>query len=143
MLKDGVKLLCCGKALKLAKSIGDKVGLTVESHGKNYDEVVDRLLVAVGRAPNVENLGLEDADVAYDRKGVHVNNRLETTNTDIYAAGDICSLYQFTHTADFMARIVIRNALFFDRASTDALVIHWCMYTEPEIAHVGLYEKQA
>ena len=118
MLKDGVKLLCCGKSLILARSDGDKIRLVVESHGKNYDEVVDRLLVAVGRAPNVENLGLEDAEVAYYRKGVRVNNRLQTTNTNIYAAGDICSPYQFTHAADFMARIVIRNALFFGRASS-------------------------
>ncbi|MBR9986932.1 MAG: FAD-dependent oxidoreductase, partial [Desulfosarcina sp.] len=108
---------------KLAKADGDKIRLTVESHGKNYDEVVHRLLVAVGRAPNVEKLGLEDANVAYDRKGVRVNNRLQTTNTDIYAAGDICSPYQLTHAADCMARIVIRNALVFGRASSDALVI--------------------
>jgi pyruvate/2-oxoglutarate dehydrogenase complex dihydrolipoamide dehydrogenase (E3) component len=143
LLKDGITLLCCGKALKLARADGDRIRLAVESHGKKYDEVVDRLLVAVGRAPNIENLGLEDAGVAFTAKGVQVNNQLQTTNTDIYAAGDICSPYQFTHAADFMARMVIRNALFFGRASTDALVIPWCTYTEPEVAHVGLYEKQA
>ena len=143
MRRDGVKLLCCGKTLKLAGTDGGRIRLSVESHGNNYDEVVDRLLVAVGRAPNVENLGLADAGVAYSRKGVQVNHRLQTTNADIYAAGDICSPYQFTHAADFMARIVIRNALFFGRASTDALVIPWCTYTEPEIAHVGLYEHEA
>jgi pyruvate/2-oxoglutarate dehydrogenase complex dihydrolipoamide dehydrogenase (E3) component len=143
MRKDGVKLLCCGKSLKLSRVENDKIRLSLESHGKTYDEVVDRLMVAVGRAPNVENLGLDDAGVAFTKKGVQVNDRLQTTNTDIYAAGDICSPYQFTHAADFMARIVIRNALFFGRASTDALVIPWCTYTEPEIAHVGLYEKQA
>jgi pyruvate/2-oxoglutarate dehydrogenase complex dihydrolipoamide dehydrogenase (E3) component len=143
MRKDGVRLLCCGKALKLARADGDRIRLSVQSHDKNHDEVVDRLLVAVGRAPNVENLGLENAGVAYTGKGVQVNHRLQTTNTDIYAAGDICSPYQFTHAADVMARIVIRNALFFGRASTDALVIPWCTYTEPEIAHVGLYQRQA
>jgi pyruvate/2-oxoglutarate dehydrogenase complex dihydrolipoamide dehydrogenase (E3) component len=115
----------------------------VESHGKNHEETVDQLLVAVGRAPNVESLGLENANVAYTGKGVQVDKRLKTTNPNIYAAGDICSPYQFTHAADFMARIVIRNALFFGRASTDALVIPWCTYTEPEIAHVGLYGKEA
>jgi pyruvate/2-oxoglutarate dehydrogenase complex dihydrolipoamide dehydrogenase (E3) component len=143
MRKDGVHLLCCGKELKLARADGGKIRLSVEAHGKGYDEVVDQLLVAVGRAPNVENLGLENAGVAYTRKGVEVNDRLQTTRSHIYAAGDICSSFQFTHAADFMARIVIRNALFFGRAKASTLTIPWCTYTEPEIAHVGLYEKQA
>ena len=143
MQKDGVKLLCCGKALKLARADGDKVRLTVTSHGKGYDEVVDRLLVAVGRAPNVENLGLDAAGVAFSEKGVKVNDRLQTSRPHIYAAGDICSPYRFTHAADFMARIVVRNALFFGRARASALTLPWCTYTDPEIAHVGLYENQA
>jgi pyruvate/2-oxoglutarate dehydrogenase complex dihydrolipoamide dehydrogenase (E3) component len=143
MRKDGVKLLCCGKELKLAGADEGKIRLTVDSHGKRYDEVVDQLLVAVGRAPNVENMGLEEARVTFTKKGVQVNDRLQTSNPDIYAAGDICSPYQFTHAADFMARIVIRNALFLGRAQVSALTIPWCTYTEPEIAHVGLYEKDA
>jgi pyruvate/2-oxoglutarate dehydrogenase complex dihydrolipoamide dehydrogenase (E3) component len=143
MQKDGVKLLCCGKELKLAKAEGGKIRLTVESHGNDYDEVVDQLLVAVGRAPNVEGLGLNAAGVAFTKKGVQVNDQLQTSRPNIFAAGDICSPYQFTHAADFMARIVIRNALFFGRSKASALTIPWCTYTEPEIAHVGLYEKQA
>ncbi len=143
MQQDGVKLLCCGKDLRLAKAGGGSIRLTVESHGKGYDEVVDQLLVAVGRAPNVENLGLDAAGIAFTKKGVQVNDRLQTSQPHIYAAGDICSPYQFTHAADFMARIVIRNALFFGRSRASALTIPWCTYTEPEIAHVGLYEKQA
>jgi pyruvate/2-oxoglutarate dehydrogenase complex dihydrolipoamide dehydrogenase (E3) component len=86
---------------------------------------------------------LEEAGIVYNKKGVQVNDRLQTSNPNIYAAADICSPYQFTHAADFMARIVIRNALFFGRAKASALTIPWCTYTEPEIAHVGLYEKQA
>jgi len=143
MIRDGVKLLCCGKQLKLSKADGGKIRLFAESHGKSYDEVVDQLLVAAGRAPNIEDLGLEAAGVAFNKKGVQVNDRLQTSNPNIFAAGDICSPYQFTHAADFMARIVIRNALFFGRAKASALTIPWCTYTEPEIAHVGLYENQA
>jgi pyruvate/2-oxoglutarate dehydrogenase complex dihydrolipoamide dehydrogenase (E3) component len=143
LLKDGVKLLCCGKDLKLSKVDGGRVRLAVESHSKRYDEVVDKLLVAVGRAPNVEGLGLDAAGVAYSNKGVQVNDRLQTSRPHIFAAGDICSPYQFTHAADFMARTVIRNALFFGQAKASALAIPWCTYTEPEIAHVGLYSKQA
>jgi len=143
MRSDGVKLLCCGKELKLARAGGGKIRLAVESHDKGYAEIVDQLLVAVGRAPNVEGLGLENAAIAFNQKGVQVNDRLQTTNPNIYAAGDICSPYQFTHAADFMARNVIRNALFFGRAKASALTIPWCTYTEPEVAHVGLYEEEA
>ncbi len=143
MMRDGVKLLCCGKDLKLSRAEDGRIRLTVESHGRSYDEVVDKILVAVGRTPNVEGLGLEAAGVAYSKKGVHVNDRLQTSRRNIYAAGDICSPYQFTHAADFMARIVIRNALFFGRAKASALTIPWTTYTEPEVAHVGFYEAQA
>jgi pyruvate/2-oxoglutarate dehydrogenase complex dihydrolipoamide dehydrogenase (E3) component len=143
MQTDGVKLLCCGKGLKVGKADGDKIRFSVDSHDTRYEEVVDQLLVAVGRAPNVDGLGLDEAGVAFTPKGVQVNDRLQTTNPDIFAAGDICSPYQFTHAADFMARLVIRNALFMGRAKASALTIPWCTYTAPEIAHVGLYEKQA
>jgi pyruvate/2-oxoglutarate dehydrogenase complex dihydrolipoamide dehydrogenase (E3) component len=139
---DGVQLLCCGKNLKLAAD-PNGIRLQAESHGKSYDLVVDQLLVAVGRAPNVERLGLETVGVAYDKKGVKVNDRLQTTNPRIYACGDICSPYQFTHAADFMARIVIQNALFMGRAKTSSLIIPWSTYTSPEIAHMGFYEKDA
>ncbi len=143
MLQDGVKLFCCGKDLKLTKADGGRVLLKVQSHGRRCEEVVDKLLVAAGRSPNVEDLGLEAAGVAYSRKGVQVDDHLRTTHPDIYAAGDICSAYPFTHAADFMARTAIRNALFFGRAKASALTIPWCTYTEPEIAHVGLYARQA
>lgn len=140
MQRDGVKLLCCGKHLKISNSSG--LRLTVESHGVACDEHIDRLLVAVGRAPNVEDLNLEAVGVEYHSKGVTINERMQTTNPMIYAAGDVCSPYQFTHAADFMARIVIHNALFMGRSKSTSLVIPWCTYTSPEIAHVGLYEHQ-
>lgn len=142
LLRDGVKLLCCGKELKLAKD-ANSVRLQVESHGRGYDVLVDQLLVAVGRAPNVEGLGLEAVGVAFNTKGVQVNDRLQTSNPRIFACGDICSPYQFTHAADFMARIVIQNALFHGRANASSLIIPWATYTSPEIAHVGLYEAEA
>ncbi len=109
--------------------------------GKKEEITVDAILVGIGRAPNVDGLGLEEAGVVYDdRKGVEVNDRLQTTNPSVYAAGDICSRYKFTHSADAMARIVIRNALFGGRSKVSDLVIPWCTYTEPEIAHVGVSE---
>ncbi len=116
--------------------------------GESRDVTVDEILLGVGRAPNVEGLGLETAGVAFDRRGVTVDAHLRTTNPHIYAAGDVCSPFKFTHAADAMARIVIQNALFphpfgLGKASTESLVIPWCTYTEPEIAHVGMYEADA
>jgi len=144
LIRDGVRLLCCGKNLEVKPVEGGRVRLTVESHDTQYDETVDKLLVAVGRAPNVEGLGLEAVNVEYNlQTGVQVNDRLQTTNPTIYAAGDICSPYKFTHAADFMARAVIQNTLFKGRAKASALTIPWSTYTSPEIAHVGLYPSEA
>jgi pyruvate/2-oxoglutarate dehydrogenase complex dihydrolipoamide dehydrogenase (E3) component len=147
MERDGVTLLCCGKDLTVLRTENGK-RLTVDSHGRQYDVTVDEILVGVGRTPNIEGLGLELVGVEYDKTGVKVNERLQTTNPRIFAAGDICSQYKFTHAADAMAQIVIQNALFphplgLGYANADSLVMPWCTFTEPEIAHVGMYEADA
>ncbi|MHC5139380.1 MAG: FAD-dependent oxidoreductase, partial [Planctomycetota bacterium] len=104
----------------------------------------DEILAGAGRAPNVENLNLDHVGVKYDkRQGIIVNDRLQTTNSKIYAAGDVCMRWKFTHAADAAARIVIQNALFFGRKKLSTLTMPWCTYTDPEIAHVGIYEKEA
>jgi len=141
--RDGVKLMCCGKELKASQAENGGKRLKVDSHENRYDLVVDEILVGGGRTPNLEGLGLEQAGVEYTRQGVEANERLRTTNSRIYAAGDICSKYKFTHAADAMARIVIANALFHARRKVTELVIPWCTYTDPELAHVGYYEKDA
>lgn len=98
----------------------------------------DYVLVAAGRAANVEGLGLEAAGVAASRQGVVVNDRLQTSNRRVYAAGDVCSPFKFTHVADATARIAIQNALFYGRRRASALVLPWCTYTDPEVAHIGV-----
>jgi pyruvate/2-oxoglutarate dehydrogenase complex dihydrolipoamide dehydrogenase (E3) component len=103
----------------------------------------DAVLVAAGRMPNVDGLNLEAAGVSIDREGVRVDDRLRTSNPRVYAAGDIGSPFKFTHAADAMSRIVIQNALFFGRRRTSRLVIPWCTYTFPEVAHVGLAPETA
>ena len=115
----------------------------LDGDGACEDLHVDEILLGVGRAPNLDGLNLEAAGVEYDNAGVKVNDRLQTTNRRIYAAGDICSAYKFTHTADAMARIVIQNALFFGRSKASDLIIPWCTYTDPQIAHVGLSAHEA
>lgn len=105
---------------------------------------VDRILAGVGRLPNVDGMELEAAGVAYDSEhGIKVDDFLRTGNSRIYAAGDVCLEHKFTHSADAAARIVVQNALFRGRQRLSELVIPWCTYTDPEIAHVGLYVRQA
>jgi len=140
--EDGVHLLCCGKEMRVRSSDGT-VRLQLESHDEGYDLSVDRLLVAVGRAPNIEELNLEAAGVDSTEHGVTVDDRLRTANHNIFAAGDVCTRYKFTHAADFMARIVVQNALFMGHSRFSDLVIPWCTYTTPEIAHVGVTEQDA
>jgi len=103
----------------------------------------DAVLVATGRTPNVEGLNLEAAGIHAGPAGIHVDDHLRTSNDRVYAAGDVCSTFKFTHAADAMARIVIQNALFFGRRRASALVIPWCTYTFPEVAHVGVSSGQA
>lgn len=141
--RDGVEIVTDCKIKSVGKRDKEKV-FQLDCSGKACELAVDAILVGVGRAPNVEGLGLETAGVEYDtRSGVKVNDCLQTSNPKIYAAGDICSAYKFTHAADAMARIVIQNALFLGRKKASSLVIPWCTYTDPEIAHVGMYEREA
>ena len=143
MMRDGVNIILNARILKAERRGTDKV-ITVERNGKKEEIRTDEILVGIGRAPNVEGLDLEKAGVEYGpREGVKVNERLQTSNPRVYAAGDICFPYKFTHTADALARIVIANALFKARQKTSALVIPWCTFTDPEVAHVGMYEKEA
>jgi pyruvate/2-oxoglutarate dehydrogenase complex dihydrolipoamide dehydrogenase (E3) component len=98
----------------------------------------DTVLVAAGRAPNIEGLGLDAAGIGVSREGVDVDDRLRTSNHRVYASGDVCSVYKFTHAADAMSRLVLQNALFFGRRKASALVIPSVTYTDPEIGHVGV-----
>jgi pyruvate/2-oxoglutarate dehydrogenase complex dihydrolipoamide dehydrogenase (E3) component len=142
MINDGVEIITECNITGIEKSAAGKL-IRYQHGGAPGEMIVDEIILGVGRAPNVEGLKLEMAGVDHDNNGVKVNDRLQTSNPRIYAAGDICTPYKFTHMADAMARIVIRNALFFGRARASTLTIPWCTYTDPEIAHVGFYERDA
>jgi pyruvate/2-oxoglutarate dehydrogenase complex dihydrolipoamide dehydrogenase (E3) component len=103
----------------------------------------DAVLVAAGRAPALEGLQLEAAGIRFSADGVIVNDRLQTTNPRVFAAGDVASPYKFTHAADATARAVVQNALFFGRRRASSLVIPWCTYTAPEVARVGTIDAPA
>lgn len=137
---EGVELYLGGAITAVST---DADGIRVVGAGGHGPIVGDALLVATGRTPNLEGLRPDAAGVKVNGSGVVVDDRLRTTNPRIYAAGDVCSAYKFTHAADAMARMVIQNALFFGRRKVTDLVVPWATYTDPEVAHVGLTADQA
>lgn len=148
LVKEGVEMIFeC--AINRIERRGDERVIYLTCPAKGTRElIVDEILVGAGRAPNVENMGLEAVGVAYDaQKGVEVDDSLRTSNKRIWAVGDVCMQWKFTHAADAAAKIVVQNALFavgpLGRKKLSDLVMPWCTYTAPEIAHVGLYERDA
>ena len=143
LARDGIQVRLNTEVKKVTRSGGER-----RVHLVSYDQesvvAVDEILVGAGRVPNVRGLNLEAAGVTYDEdRGVHVDDRLRTSNRRIYAAGDVALEHKFTHMADATARIVIQNALFLGRKKLSSLTVPWCTYTDPEIAHVGLYVREA
>ncbi len=141
-VSEGIEVLL-GSAVKRITTERGKKLVHLEKAGASSVVKGDQLLIGAGRAPEVKGLNLEAAGVAYDRFGVTVNDFLRTTNKNIYAAGDVAANYKFTHMADAAARIVIQNALFLGRKRLSSLTVPWTTYTDPEIAHVGMYERDA
>ncbi|MBO0349550.1 mercuric reductase [Phormidium pseudopriestleyi FRX01] len=147
LLRDNLKLVLDCTLEKVETTDAGKV-IHYRQNNVINTVVVDEILVGAGRTPNVDGLNLDAVGVKYDaRRGVVVDDYLQTTNPRIYAAGDICMNWKFTHAADAAARIVIKNTLFspfgLGRSKLSSLVMPWVTYTDPEIAHVGLYEREA
>ena len=141
--RDGIEVRLNTTAVNVRVENGQKL---VDLISEDYKSTVavDAILTGTGRVPNVEALDLQAAGVDYDQEdGIRVDDFLRTSNRRIYAAGDVCLEHKFTHTADASARIAVRNALFPGRQRLSALTIPWCTYTDPAIAHVGLYVRQA
>ncbi len=143
--RDGVRLELNARLTRAERGPEGKTLIFAreEREGAEGRASGDEILLAAGRAPNVEGLNLDEAGVRYRKKGVEVDDHLRTTNPRIYAVGDVASKYQFTHAADALARIALQNALFFGRKKQSGLVMPWCTYTDPEVAHVGLYQQEA
>jgi pyruvate/2-oxoglutarate dehydrogenase complex dihydrolipoamide dehydrogenase (E3) component len=143
IVADGVEIVTGCKISDVAMRGNEKI-LATERDGARREIACDEILIGVGRVPAVEGLNLEAAMIEYDKQnGVKVDDHLGTTNPLVYAGGDVASPYKFTHLSDAHARIILRNALFFGRQRASQLTIPWCTYTDPEIAHVGLYAAEA
>jgi pyruvate/2-oxoglutarate dehydrogenase complex dihydrolipoamide dehydrogenase (E3) component len=141
--REGIRVLLQAETKRVERD-GDSKVVVADVAGEEVRLRGDEILVGAGRSPNVEGMGLSEVGVTYDaRGGVQVDDHLRTTNPRIYAAGDVCMSWKFTHAADAAARIVIQNALFHGRARLSDLNMPWCTYTDPEVAHTGLYEAEA
>lgn len=142
---EGVKLWLGQKAVECAQ-IADQVSMTLEGKdGKPTVIHAEKLLIAVGRAPNTSGLNLETAGIAFDTNGVQVNAYLQTTNPQIFACGDVAGSYQFSHVTAYQAGVCMRNALFkrivWQKIDYDN--VSWATFTDPEVAHLGLTEEEA
>jgi len=147
MQRDGVTLRLNANSKQVTRAASGKT-LRFEVGGKLDAIEADEILVGAGRAPNVSGLNLEGVGVRFDeRQGIAVDDFMQTTNANIFAAGDVCLRWKFTHAADFAARIVIQNALFsiggLGRKRLSSLTMPWCNYTDPEVAQVGLSHREA
>jgi pyruvate/2-oxoglutarate dehydrogenase complex dihydrolipoamide dehydrogenase (E3) component len=144
MREEGLEILTGARAVRARVELGEKV-LTVERAGRETEVRAEEILVAAGRRPNVEGLGLEAAGVEYDARRIRTDAHLRTTARRIYAAGDVTGHFPFTHMAAYEASVVVRNALFFWPLTrrADFRVVPWATYTEPEVARVGLTEREA
>ena len=141
--RDGIEVRLNTEAVRVRVEDGQKL-VDLVSDDYQSTVAVDAILTGTGRLPNVEHLDLEAAGVVSDgTTGIQIDDFLQTSNPRIYAAGDACLAHKFTHTADASARIAVHNALSLGFSRLSALTIPWCTYTDPEIAHVGLYVREA
>ena len=144
LVAEGVTVHTNTELLGVSQRDGAKIAHVRSKSGETFEVAGDELLVAIGRTPSVDGLGLDAAGVAYDpRKGIGVDEYYRTSNSHIYAAGDVIGGYLFTHAAALQARVAARNALVPVRAKRDERIMPWATFTEPEVAHVGLTEAEA
>lgn len=141
LVRDGVRVEVGCQVERVERQEGDKV--IHFARGAMPLLRVDEIFVATGRLPNIDGLGLEAAGVNYSQQGVRVDDSLRTSNPRVYAAGDVCLAWKFTHAAEDAARVAVQNALFSTRRRLSMLTIPWCTYTDPEVAHVGMSSRQA
>ena len=136
LLDEGLEIIENAKVAGVAQA-GNGIAATITRNGSTETITGTHLLVAAGRRPNVSDLGLDAAGIAFSPKGIDVDARLRTSNRKVFAIGDVAGGYQFTHMASYHAGIVVRNALFNLPAKVDYKAVPWVTYTDPELAHVG------
>ena len=144
-VEDGIELLLDHRPLAFTASDGE-YSLTAEHGGEQVRIVFDRVLIAVGRQAAIEDLGLEQLGIGLTSAGtIEVNEFMQTAMPTVYACGDVAGPYQFTHMASHQAWYATVNALFgrFRTFKVDYSVVPWATFTDPEVARVGLNEREA
>jgi len=140
---EGVVFHLNASIIRTSDKGAEKEVLVKDENGKEVSMRAEKILVALGRTPKLEGLGLNDIGVEFDGKGLTADDRLRTTQKHIYAAGDVTGAYQFTHAAGYEGGIVISNAVFHLPRKADYTFLPWCTYTDPELAGIGMNEKAA
>ena len=140
---EGVIFHLNASIIRARSSGSEREVLIKDENGKEVGIRAEKLLVAMGRTPNLGDLGLKKIGVDFDRKGLKTDARLRTSQRHIYAAGDVTGAYQFTHAAGYEGGIVISNAIFRLPRKADYTFLPWCTYTDPELASIGMNEKAA
>ena len=140
---DGVEILEGANVVGVEQTTKTKVTVRIATEEGERDVTGSHILVATGRAANVNGLELEKAGIKYDRKGIEVSSDLRTSNKRVYAIGDVSGGFQFTHVAGYHAGLVIQSILFRIAGKENRDIIPWATYTDPELAHVGLDEEMA
>lgn len=140
--RDGVRVHCAAELIRVERQGADVLTHVRDEHGSETLSC-DALLVAIGRSPNTEHLDLDAAGIESGEDGIVTDRRLRTSNRRAFAIGDVTAGPRFTHVADAHARIAVRNALFWGRARADEIVVPWSVFTEPELAHVGMTSAEA
>jgi len=139
--KEGITYVLGSKILK-AERKNDRLQIMYEKDGIENTLQADAMMMATGRRANVKGLNLEVAGVKYDKHGIKVNSRCKTSQSHIYACGDVTGQYQFTHMSEHMAKVAATNAILKFPMTIDKKHVPWVTYTEPELAHVGASEEQ-
>ena len=143
LAEEGVNFLMNTAIIRVAEAGGHREVVVRNEAGETVTLQAEQILVALGRSPNVSGLGLEKIDVAFDRRGIKVNEKMRTGHNHIYAAGDVAGGLQFTHVAGYEGGVVLSNAIFHLPRKTDYTFVPWCTYTHPELASIGMNENSA
>ena len=139
---DGIQFLDNSTVLGFKRE-NSRITARYARNGSEQELVVDAVVVATGRKPNIEDLLLEHAGIEYGKEGILVNDELKTTTDNIYACGDVIGKYLFTQAASFYAGIAVNNIVSDEKKTISDGVMPWVIFTDPEIAHVGFTEDEA
>lgn len=143
LVSEGITFHLGSKPLK-TRDLGNEKELVIRNaEGTTISLRAETLLIAVGRKANLQGFGLEDIPVETDKKGLKIDNRLRTSHKHIYVAGDATGSYQFTHAAGYEGGVVLSNAILHLPRKADYTYLPWCIYTDPELASIGMNEKRA